>query len=149
MLNLKSDFFFFFFFFQTHGMWKFPGQESNLHHSSDPSHSSDNTRSITARSPGNSWSPTLELDWGRKQRDKKWLRALVNSDQFFSRKRHQTFKMLLFWSSGRRCLGSLSTPHLYSPASLAIFQGIDLAFPLSSLFLWFHFLSCWRVWLGW
>ena len=28
-------------------MWKFPGQGSNLHHRSDPSHSSDNTRSLT------------------------------------------------------------------------------------------------------
>ena len=35
-------------------MQKFPGQGSNTHHSSDPNHSSDNTRSLTLRPPGNS-----------------------------------------------------------------------------------------------
>ena len=37
----------FFFFCCTCGMWKFFGQESNLHCSSDPSHCSDNPRSLT------------------------------------------------------------------------------------------------------
>ena len=36
-------------------MQKFPGQEWNLHHSTDPSHSSDNTRSLTARPLGNKY----------------------------------------------------------------------------------------------
>ena len=31
----------------TQGMWMFPGQGSNMHHSSDPSHSSDHTSSLT------------------------------------------------------------------------------------------------------
>ena len=35
-------------------MWKFPDQGSNLHHSSDPSHCSDNARSLTS-------CPTREL----------------------------------------------------------------------------------------
>ena len=35
------------FFAHTHGMWKFPGQVSNVCVSSDPSHSSDNTGSLT------------------------------------------------------------------------------------------------------
>ena len=30
-----------------HGMWKFPGQGSNPHHSYNQSHSRDNTRSLT------------------------------------------------------------------------------------------------------
>ena len=38
---------FFFFFGHTHGMQKFLGQESNPLHSSDPSHSTDNTGSLT------------------------------------------------------------------------------------------------------
>ena len=37
--------FFFFFFGHTCGMWKFLGQGSNLHHSSDSSHCNDNPRS--------------------------------------------------------------------------------------------------------
>ena len=37
----------FFSFGCTHGMWKFPGQGSNQHHSSNLSHSSDNTGSLT------------------------------------------------------------------------------------------------------
>ena len=36
-----------FFFCHAHNMWKFPDQGSNLHHSCDPSYSSDNTRSLT------------------------------------------------------------------------------------------------------
>ena len=42
-------FFFFFFFFSGHiyGMWKFLGQGLNLHHSSDLSHCSGHTRSLT------------------------------------------------------------------------------------------------------
>ena len=36
-----------FFFGHIHGMQKFPGQGSNLCYSSDPSHSSDNARSLT------------------------------------------------------------------------------------------------------
>ena len=35
-------------------MQNFLGQGSNLHHSSDLSHSSDNDRSLTTRQPGNS-----------------------------------------------------------------------------------------------
>ena len=31
----------------TCSKWKFPGQGSNLHHSSDPNHNSDNARSLT------------------------------------------------------------------------------------------------------
>ena len=38
---------FFFFFGRFCSIQKFPGQGSNLHYSSDPSHSSDNTRSLT------------------------------------------------------------------------------------------------------
>ena len=47
-LSLSLFFFFFFFFFGcTHGMWKFLGQGLNLHHDSDPSHCSGDTRSLT------------------------------------------------------------------------------------------------------
>ena len=42
------------FFGLAQGMWKFPGQRLNLRHSSDPSHSSDNAKSLTAKPPGNS-----------------------------------------------------------------------------------------------
>ena len=45
----------FFFFFAPCSMWKFPGQWLNL------SHSSDNTRSLTARPPGNSNQCSLKL----------------------------------------------------------------------------------------
>ena len=45
---------FFFFFGQAGGMQRFPGQGSNPCHSHGLSHSSDNTRSLTTRSPGNS-----------------------------------------------------------------------------------------------
>ena len=38
-----------FFFVRAHGMQKFPGKGWNLHHSSDLSHSSDNTRSLTSQ----------------------------------------------------------------------------------------------------
>ena len=34
-------------FLTTHGLQKLPGQRLNLHHGSDPRHSSDNTRSLT------------------------------------------------------------------------------------------------------
>ena len=34
------------FFGCSHSIWKFPGQGSNLHHSKDPSHSSDNAGSL-------------------------------------------------------------------------------------------------------
>ena len=40
-------FFLSFFFFCLFGMWKFLGQGSNLHHGSNPSCYSDNTRSLT------------------------------------------------------------------------------------------------------
>ena len=46
----KSDtvnFFFFFFFGRTHGMWKFPGQGSNLRCSCDLYHSWGKTGSLT------------------------------------------------------------------------------------------------------
>ena len=46
--------FFRLFLARTHGMWQFLSQGSNLHPSSDPSHSSDNAESLTARPPGNS-----------------------------------------------------------------------------------------------
>ena len=46
----------FVFFIHTHGMWKFLGQGSNLHHSSDPSCSRNNARSLTH------WA-TRELLW--------------------------------------------------------------------------------------
>ena len=36
-----------FFFSCTHSVWKFLGQGLNLCQSSDPSHSNDNTRSLT------------------------------------------------------------------------------------------------------
>ena len=36
-------------------MGKFPGQALSVHHSSDRSHSSDNTESLTTRLPGNSF----------------------------------------------------------------------------------------------
>ena len=42
-------------FYYTHSTWKFPGQGSNL------SHSSDNAKSLTTRSPGNSSSKILTL----------------------------------------------------------------------------------------
>ena len=46
--NIKnSDNIFFFFFACACGMWKFPGQELNLPHSSDRSYSSDNAGSPT------------------------------------------------------------------------------------------------------
>ena len=35
-------------------MWKFSGQDSNLHHSCNQNHCSDNVRSLPARPPGNS-----------------------------------------------------------------------------------------------
>ena len=37
-----------------YSMWKFQGQGLNLCYSRDPSHSNDNTRSLTTRPPGNS-----------------------------------------------------------------------------------------------
>ena len=43
--TLRAFLFFFFSFWPC--MWKFPGQGSNLSHSSDPNHSSDNARSLT------------------------------------------------------------------------------------------------------
>ena len=46
--------FFFSIFGYTHSMWKFLGQWWSLCHSSDPSHSNDNTRSLTTRPPENS-----------------------------------------------------------------------------------------------
>ena len=46
--------FFFLFFGCPHGMWNFPGQGSNSHHSTGPSHSSDNAGPSTTRPPGNS-----------------------------------------------------------------------------------------------
>ena len=38
---------FFFFFGPAHNMWNFPGQGLNLHHSNNPSHCSDSSRSLT------------------------------------------------------------------------------------------------------
>ena len=40
-------------------MWKFPGQEWNLQHSSKPSHCSDNARSLTTAPQGSSESSRL------------------------------------------------------------------------------------------
>ena len=45
--SFLSSFLFSFFLCQAHSMWKFLGQRQNLSHSSDPSHCSDNTRSLT------------------------------------------------------------------------------------------------------
>lgn len=42
------------FFGRAHGIQKFPRQRSNLHHTSDPIHSSDNTRFLASEPPGNS-----------------------------------------------------------------------------------------------
>ena len=39
----------FLFFGCAHGMWKFPGQGSNLYHTCNHSYSSNNTRSLTHR----------------------------------------------------------------------------------------------------
>ena len=50
-------FLFFNFFGHTGSMRTLPGQGSNLHHCSDPSHCSDNTGSLTTRPPGNSNPP--------------------------------------------------------------------------------------------
>ena len=49
IIDLWEGFFvcFLVFFGHTCGMWKFPGQRSDLHHSKSPSHCSDNTRSLT------------------------------------------------------------------------------------------------------
>ena len=55
----KSIFFFFSFLYCAQGMRKFLGQGSNLRHSSKPSHSSDNTRSLTTRPPEN---PIIHLN---------------------------------------------------------------------------------------
>ena len=56
-------FFFFFFFCHARGTWKFPGQGSNWHQSSDLNHSSDNTiLFLTAKSPENSQGKSLL--WG-------------------------------------------------------------------------------------
>ena len=41
-------------FWRAYGMWKFPGQGSNLHHHSNLSHCSDSARSLTAAPQGNS-----------------------------------------------------------------------------------------------
>ena len=50
---------FLFFFGHPHSTQKFPGQGAtpNPHHSSDPSHSNDNARSLTSRPLGNSGKP--------------------------------------------------------------------------------------------
>ena len=52
-LNHSNFFFFFFFFGLASSMQKFLGQESNLCHSSNPSHRSDNTGSLTCWVTGN------------------------------------------------------------------------------------------------
>ena len=45
---------FVFLFGYTHSMQNFLGRGLNPHHSSDPSHNSDNGRSLTTEPPGNS-----------------------------------------------------------------------------------------------
>ena len=55
-------FFFFFFFGHTHSMWKFLGQGSNLHHSRDPSHCSNNTVSWTCWATENSPTDFLKAE---------------------------------------------------------------------------------------
>jgi len=44
-------------------MQKFLGQELNLHHNSDPSHSSDSAGSSTTRPPGNSYYSYFEAEY--------------------------------------------------------------------------------------
>ena len=44
--------FFFLFSGHAHGIWKFPGQGSNLHHSSDWGHCSDNAGSLNCCATG-------------------------------------------------------------------------------------------------
>ena len=51
--QLPPYLFFFIYFACTHSMWKFPGQGSNL------CHSSDNAESLTTKSPGNSHPSSL------------------------------------------------------------------------------------------
>ena len=47
-LKISCVLYFYFLFFDcTHGMWKFPDQGLNLHHSNNLSHCSDNARSLT------------------------------------------------------------------------------------------------------
>ena len=46
----------------TCGIHKLPGQGLSLHHSSDPSHCSDNAGSLTIRPPGNSPKTSTFLD---------------------------------------------------------------------------------------
>ena len=45
--SAQESFFFFFLWYHAHGIWKFQAQGSNLCHSSNQSHSSDNTRSLS------------------------------------------------------------------------------------------------------
>ena len=95
-------FFFFFFFFEkqltddhlsygfgggfcyclfvchTYCMQKFPGQRSNLWHSSDPSHSGDNTRSLTCWPPGNSWRLFLIEELPEKERSQRYMMFCQN-----------------------------------------------------------------------
>ena len=47
--------FFFFLFGYALGIWKFLGQRLNLHCINDPSHCSDNARSLTRDTSGESW----------------------------------------------------------------------------------------------
>ena len=57
ILQLFFLFYFYFFIFifcEAWGIGRFPGQGSNLSHSYNPSHCSDNAESLAARPPGNS-----------------------------------------------------------------------------------------------
>ena len=56
-----SVYWYFFFFGHDHSMYEFPGEGSNMSHSSDLSHGNDNARSLTTRPPGNSPGDVLEL----------------------------------------------------------------------------------------
>ena len=52
-INILIKISFFFFFVCALGIQTFLGQGVNLHHSSDPRHSSDHATSLTFRPPGN------------------------------------------------------------------------------------------------
>ena len=75
------------------GMGKFPGQGTNLHHSSDPSHISDNARYLTVRLPGNS-------------SDSYWWKMTQNSLPMACLIAHLIWKLLpvLFWRRKYECL---------------------------------------------
>ena len=63
-------FYFFFFLFGCACMWKkFPGQRLNLYHSNDPSHSSDNARSLTLCATRELLPTLFFKDWGSGEKE--------------------------------------------------------------------------------